>query len=77
MNIGIPFYYLESFFDFVILKRIITFFNALKVIKDKVRYKIFASKPIQEIKKTVWLKLLFVLFRYLNLLPRYKDLKYL
>lgn len=53
MNIGIPFYYLESFFDFVILKRIITFFNALKDIKDKVRYKIFASKPIQEIEKTV------------------------
>lgn len=52
MNIGIPFYYLESFFDFVILKRIITF-NALKDIKDKVRYKIFASKPIQEIEKTV------------------------
>lgn len=41
-----------SFFDFVILKRIITF-NALKDIKDKVRYKIFASKPIQEIEKTV------------------------
>ena len=44
--------------------------------KPKKRLIILSSKPSQKIEDTVPLKLLFALSRYLDPLPRYKDLKF-
>ena len=40
------------------------------------KLKILSSKPILQVEKTIRLKLLFELFRYLKRLPRYKDSKF-
>lgn len=44
--------------------------------KREKRVEIFLSKSTQKVEETMPLKFLFVLLRYLNWFPRYKDSKY-